>query len=166
MTDTLERVTTEYIESEDRLRLSGETASRSSVVIWLTSRLLQKLVPILLQWLEQQHGATPRAGILHEWAQQAARAGLAAQPPVKTEGAHKAWLAQSIDITPSTETVVLTFRSGDEQRAVLVLAAEPLRQWLNIAYDAHVVAGWSLAVWPEWVSEAAVPIQAPRIGLH
>ena len=54
MTTTLRRITTEYIEIEDRLRISGEIADAEAVVIWLTQRLLLRLLPLLLQWLDQQ----------------------------------------------------------------------------------------------------------------
>jgi hypothetical protein len=37
MTPTLDRITSEYIDTEDRLRLSGQYAD----VIWLTQRLIQ-----------------------------------------------------------------------------------------------------------------------------
>lgn len=166
MTAVLERFTTEYIGMEDRLRLSVSTAGHSSMVIWLTQRLLQRLVPVLLQWLEQQGGVTSHALLLQEWAQQAARAELTAQPPVKAEDAASVWLAESIDITLTTKAVVLTFKGIYDQRATLTLAAAPLRQWLNIVYDAHVMAGWSMALWPEWLSAAASPAPAASVSLH
>lgn len=60
----LQRFTTEYVEIEDRIRLAGETAPGHTVVLWLTQRLLARLLPHLLQWLEQQTGATIRGDIL------------------------------------------------------------------------------------------------------
>jgi len=74
--------------------------------------------------------------------------------------ARSAWLADSIDFTHSPEGVVLTFKRANDQRAILTLPAAALRQWLNIVYDAYARAEWSLAAWPEWVSEAATPGQA------
>ena len=43
----LQRCTTEYIATEDRLRLSGEIGTQSTVVLWLTQRLLNRLMPPL-----------------------------------------------------------------------------------------------------------------------
>ena len=54
MSAVLERCTTEYAEDEDRLRLSAELANGNTVVLWLTQRLLNRLVPHLVQWLEKQ----------------------------------------------------------------------------------------------------------------
>ncbi len=72
----------------------------------------------------------------------------------------------SIDSTHSPEGVVLTFKSANDQRAMLSLTAAALRQWLNIVYDAYVRAEWSLAAWPDWISEAAVPVQTPSVVMH
>ena len=45
----LQRVTTAYLENEDRLRLTGELADGDTVVCWLTQRLLNRLVPGLIK---------------------------------------------------------------------------------------------------------------------
>lgn len=63
MTDTLQRITTEYIDHEDRLRLAGEDAQGQTTVLWLTQRLLNRLIPHLCQWLEQQGGNAPLAEV-------------------------------------------------------------------------------------------------------
>ena len=41
---TLQRCTTEYVECEDRIRLAGELASGATVVLWLTQRLMNRLI--------------------------------------------------------------------------------------------------------------------------
>ncbi len=76
------------------------------------------------------------------------------------------WLADSIDFTHASEGVVLTFKSANDQRAMLSLTAAALRQWLNIVYDAYVRAEWPLAAWPDCISEAAVPVQTASVVMH
>ena len=56
----LQRLTTEYIVIEDRIRISGETRDSGPVVMWLTNRLAMRAVPQLLRWLEDQ--AAPTTG--------------------------------------------------------------------------------------------------------
>ena len=88
---TLQRITTEYVEQEDRIRLSGEFASGDTVVLWLTQRLLHRLVPHLTAWLARQvapASSIPAVEAAHQdivqgFAQQAARAQLAPEPPVR-----------------------------------------------------------------------------------
>lgn len=171
---TLHRVTTEYIEAEDRLRLSGEDASGGTVVAWLTQRLMNRLIPHLCQWLEKQAaptppaGPTPLAGLKQEFAQQKARAELEPQPPVKARPEGRSVLVHGVQLKSSQSRVTLLFKdAADEVTAVLQLQAPPLRQWLNILYDHYLRAGWATAVWPQWMAEArAAQASGPASVLH
>lgn len=62
----LQRITIEYRTQEDRLCLTGE---RAGVVLWLTQRLLGRLVPHLTAWLEQQKGPSEHAKVMLEFQQ-------------------------------------------------------------------------------------------------
>jgi hypothetical protein len=163
---TLERITTEYIDFEDRIRLSGEVGNAAPVVVWLTRRLLQRLLPVLLQRLELPGADAPLAEVLHGFAQQAARAELAPQAPVRAGAGSTVWLAMSVDIVQLEQTVSLTFRGADGQKAILTLAAKPLRQWLSILHDAYIKAEWPLGVWPEWLRECVLPAKEQVVVLH
>ena len=59
----LTRLTTEYVPAEDRMRLAGETAPDQAVVIWITRRLLDRVLPHLFGWLERKGPAVPQASI-------------------------------------------------------------------------------------------------------
>ena len=43
----LQRITTDYHEEQDRLRLTGEDFQHTTTVLWLTQRLLGRMVPHL-----------------------------------------------------------------------------------------------------------------------
>lgn len=167
----LQRITTTFVDSEDRIRLCGEAASNQTVVLWLTQRLLNRLVPHLLAWLEQQTsitggvGSDVRADVVNSFAQQAALASLAQQPPVQAHAAQTVWLVQSVDMTTSADAIRLTFNdsptSGQQRsnlQACLSMQALPLRQWLSILHEQCQRAGWVSApphaasdIWPEWI---------------
>jgi len=167
MTQTLERITTEYIDTEDRIRISGEVGNDVPVVIWLTQRLLQRLLPILLQWLENQNPDMPHAEILHGFAQQAAKAELIPQAPVLADADSMAWLAQSVDINQLEHTVTLTFYGADGQDPVsLMLAVTPLRQWLSIVCEAYLKAEWPIDVWPGWLQESTPVVHGPAVMMQ
>lgn len=166
MSQSLQRITTEYIDLEDRIRLAGEVENAAPVVVWLTQRLLLRLLPALLQGLERQGADTPLAEVLHGFAQQAARAELAPQTPVRAGVGSTAWLALSVDIARTEPAVSLTFRGADGQEASLTLAAKPLRQWLSILHDAYIKAEWTLEVWPEWLRECVIPTRQQAVVLH
>jgi len=164
----LERLTTEYIDVEDRIRLSGLVENTSPIVIWVTFRLLQRLVPPLLQWLERQGpGADlPRADVLQSFAQHAARAEVVPQAPVRATPDSAAWLARSVDFTKFDQAVRLTFRGAEGQEAAMVLAPKLLRQWLGIIHDGYIKAAWPLDVWPGWLRESSPPKDPKMLVLH
>jgi hypothetical protein len=166
MTQSLQRITTNYIDLEDRIRLSGEVDNTAPVVIWLTQRLLQRLLPILLRWLESQDGDSPFAELVRGFSQQAARAELTPQAPVQAVAGCATWLAQAVDITQSKQAVSLTFRGADGQNASLTLATKPLRQWLGIVHDAYLQAGWPLDLWPAWLQPGSAATEQKGMILH
>jgi len=163
----LHRITTEYIDSEDRIRLTGQLASGDTVVLWLTQRLLNRLVPHLTAWLDQQvapASSIPSVQAAHQdflqgFAQQAARAQLTPEPPVRASSIVASWRVDAVDVNQGEDAVVLTFRGEADARAVLKLAAQPLRQWLGIVYEQFLRGEWPIAAWPTWM-EAIAPAQA------
>lgn len=166
MTSSLQRVTTEYIDLEDRIRLSGEAENAELVVIWLSQRLLRRLLPVLLQWLGRQVDETPRADALQSFALQAALAELSGQKPIQAGADSATWLATSVDISQSDQMVGLTFRGDNQQSATLILAAQPLRQWLGIVHGAYLKAEWALDIWPAWLRESRAALTRHAAALH
>ena len=51
----MERLTTEYVPLEDRIKLTGQISSERIVVLWLTQRMLGMLLPHLFEWLQQKN---------------------------------------------------------------------------------------------------------------
>lgn len=165
MTD-LDRITTEYDRVEDRLRLTGESAGKATV-IWLTQRLLNRLLPVLLTWLERQGGGIPRLDLLLGFAQQAAVAEMVPQPPVTAGSECPAWLALAVDVEQGATRVRLRFR-GEEghETATLTLDDKQLRQWLAILQDAWGKAGWPLDPWPEWIGQRSAAVARQEVIVH
>ena len=173
MAGTIRRFTIEYIEAEDRVRLTGEVAENATpVVIWITQRLACRLIPVLLQWLEKQT-ASPLQSIasqsatdaMHSFAQQAARSELKPQPPVRSESGGPMWLAGSVEAVMSDKRASLTFRGDSDQSANLALLPIELRQWLFILYKAWTKAQWPMALWPKWIESEKAPDQQ-HVTLH
>lgn len=163
----LQRLTTEYVDLEDRIRLSGESAPGEAEVLWLTRRLVDRLVPHLCAWLEKQGGmglASEDAGVadaLQGFALQAALQSLVPQPPVASEQARRSWLVQSVDVTAGDGALQLVFRGEGDARVSLVLQAQALRQWLGILHAQCVAGEWPLEAWPSWLTEP-IPAGTPH----
>ena len=162
---TRQRITIEYVEAEDRIRLACE-AGEKTLVLWLTQRLMNRLIPHLCQWLDQRVGASLLTEVKQEFAQQKARAQLAPQPPVRADAETHGVLVHSVDLKSSRASMGLQFKEANGNViASLQLQPKPLRQWLNIVYDQCLHAGWPASVWPAWVAEAKPPATASRAAV-
>lgn len=168
----LQRITTTYVDVEDRMRLAGQSAAGEVVTLWLTRRLLDRLLPHLLSWLERSTplndvnpGMRAHAqGALQGFAQMAARAALGNEEPVDATAPLAEWRVGSVDVSQSGSGLMLRFRDDGEQQAELPMSVESLRQWLNILLDQYRAAGWPLQVWPVWMCDA-LPMSVP-VSMH
>lgn len=157
----LHRITTDYDEAEDRIKLVGQYRPDKLAVIWLTQRLLRRLVPVLLERLQtaQPVGQSIAASVVQEFAQQAARAQMQPLPSLQAPADAEAWLVKSIDIGNRQNGLQLVFKGANGEQATLKLEGQFLRHWLNILYDVCRKAGWPLNIWPDWMRESS---QAPK----
>ena len=169
----LERVTTRYSVKQDRICLAGELPGGSPVVLWLTQRLLRRLLPPLLVWLQEQGGAANAvmgqalyADALQGFAQQAARAQLQPQAPVQVPEGSLSCLVEGVDMGRSPEAVRLVFRDAQGVVAAMVLHPQPLLYLgLGIAWAATLFGrvlsmlsdrGLTIRNWLALVLEAAL----------
>ncbi len=151
MCDYLQRITIQYSEAEDRIKLAGELSHGGTAAIWLTHRLLQRLLPVLSNWIEQHGEGKDQLEVFQEFAQHAARAGLDRQAPVQVAADSDSWLVYAIDIAKRPQLLALTLRGEHGQQVGIALEVTQLRQWLNILHDTYLKAGWPLDEMPMWV---------------
>lgn len=168
----LQRYTTAYVEREDRIRPSGEIIPGDAEVLWLTRRLIGRLVPHLCAWLERWVGAA--VGLVGDGAAdgklrfdlQVARQWLASQPRVLPEGPQRSWRVQAVDMSVGANVLHLVFRGAADERVRLTLQVQVLRQWLGILHAQCARGEWSLEVWPSWLSALLAAGARRAITLH
>lgn len=180
MPHELQRVTTTYVEVQDRMRLTGALASGTAVQLWLTQRLLGRLVPPLTTWLERHTPlvaadtrpgtAVPKAqiapadqGMVQRFAQHMAQAQLTPQPPVHATADSATWVVTSVALSLRPQTVLLAFKNdaSDLHTVTWELNAQQLRQWLGIVFDQVVRAQWPTASWPAWMAQGQGELAHP-----
>lgn len=167
----IERVTIRYISTEDRILVAGKLPTGQPVMLWMTQRLLLRVLPRLFQWLEAQGvaadapSAAPAATTMYSdavqsFAQHAAVQQLTPQAPVETPSDTPQHLVDSVVIGRSAVRVHVVFKSAEQALlAAMLLDAQPLRQWLSIVYRQWRNAQWPMDVWPEWLHVASADVR-------
>lgn len=166
MVPNLQRITTEYSEVQDRIRVAGETKEGALTVLWLTQRLVTRLVPPLFDWLGHGFANEKFADIRQSFEQHAAVGALEPQAPVAPSADTAGWLVIAVDVNRAGQLLTMTFRSEQDHKVALPMMAVPLRQWLEILHAACLNAGWPMHCWPEWLREAGTRRASEQVVLH
>ena len=158
----LRRLTSEYIETEDRFRLTGEDEAGNTISLWLTQRLSRSLTRYLLSAIPRSSTEATRnptqdddaGNLLQEFAQQAATAELPLQDAVDSTLSNQDWLVEEVDINQGAEGIVgLVFKKEGVESVAIGFEAQQLRQWLSIVRSQWVQAQWPIDIWPSWMAE-------------
>lgn len=146
--------------------LAGALPNGDTVLLWLTQRLLRRMLAPLTNWLEGQDApqatAAPSspaqalyAQAMQGFAQQAAWAQIAPEAPVPVDEEGAACLVRSVDLVASPQALQLVFHGPQGAVAAMELQARSLRQWLGMVLGAWRQAEWPLDPWPAWLLESA-----------
>jgi hypothetical protein len=160
----LNRLTSEYIQSEDRFRLTGEDQAGNALCLWVTQRLALRIISHLVNELstsspeaiQNPSQDSDTSQLLQGFAQQAAQADLTPQEAVASTSTTRAWLVQEVDINRAPDgTVGFVFKDGSAENVALGFQQQQLRQWLTIIHAQWLVSEWPATIWPEWISGKA-----------
>ncbi|PHS19413.1 MAG: hypothetical protein COA78_00880 [Blastopirellula sp.] len=155
---TVTRFTTRYDHAEDRICLLIELKDSTSSRLWLTRRLLNRLVPETVKVVDTitHRAVSDDPSMLeraHQFDQQAAVGAIKAQPPVVAEDDARL-LVSKIAIRARRGRLLIDLGVGNEIRQTLSFNSAELRQWISVLYDCYTRAQWSEDMWPSWVSLA------------
>ena len=177
----LERLTTEYISIEDRIRLTGLIPDGRTITLWITQRMLGMLLPHLLTWLGRKYEQTSKSAsrrdaavtdMMQSFAQESAVSSLKSQEQeaVRATAQDQGLLVHSIDITTGDLGVRIIFKTTacpEEFEAIhLTMEDEALRQWLFILYMQARNGGWPLSAWPSWIQDQTAEESRQKISAH
>lgn len=167
----LTRLTCEYMDREDRICLLGETTEGKTVVIWLTQRLLRRLVSHLCDWLEA-NAAVSEASTAAQWgnpvalwqgfAQQMAQSQLEPQAPVRVTSDAVEWLVREVDLEVGGggQRIALSFKSDTGAAVTGIRVARMgmsvlhLRQWLGMLHRHFNKPIGRCRCGPDWMDDA------------
>ncbi len=149
----LKKVTLQYIEVEDRIRMSADVEGGNAAVFWLTQRLCRRLVPKLAHHLEHSAPKSIQVdkGLMLSVQQHDAEWQRKFSEPVRVFGLKRSVLPEHVNLYCPAGGAIIIFPldvGGDQAR--LQMNMVELRQWMGVVYRQFRVAGWSMEVWPKW----------------
>lgn len=157
--DTIPRlatITLGYSLEQDRVRLDSADADGKTLTLWLTARLLNRLIPHLIERQSnmQYSAQNPSNPIGVEHAAFGEQANNVQCAPGSPE-----ILVASVDVSSCEGQLLLVFKDNtDAQRGVFVMPYNVLRQWNNGLRQCFDQAGWSQSVFlPQNPPDSAGP---------
>lgn len=163
--DTIPRlatITLGYILEQDRVRLDGADADGKTLTLWLTARLLNRLVPLLIQrQTDMQYSAQNPGRVTTD------------EPDSSGKQAHKVQrapgspeiLVASVDVSTCDGQLLLVFKDSEEtQRGLFVMPLSALQQWNRGLRQCFEQAGWPQSVFQS--QNPSGPVGQSAITVH
>ena len=170
----LKRITSEYIDTEDRIRVTAQTEDDKILVLWFTLRLMSRLVDHCIKLLEKHPPETTKTPIMDKksksnaqsFAQQSAQQNLHKEKSVSAIENSDDYLIQEVDVKVTSESLILILKAEGTENSELCLSSEALRQWLGIIFSIWKAADWPTSLWPTWMDEASIEGPSSEISVH
>ena len=145
--DTLSRLTTitfGYSVEQDRVRLDGVDADGNTLTLWLTARLLNRLVPHLIE--RQTNMQFSAKGSRSETTDEAELSGEQANSVQRTPDSPE-MLVASVDVSTRDDQLLLVFKDSEKaQGGIFVMPLSALQQWNRGLQQCFEQAGWPQSV--------------------
>ena len=170
----LKRITSEYVEAEDRIRIAGLTEQNETLSLWLTMRLTSRLVTHCLALLVKNSPELKKAATddlqlknnLQGMVQESAEQEIVEESAVRVAKDSPSFLIREIDVKTSYGAVVLTFKENKTSSYELYLESNQLRQWLGMLYLIWQKAEWPLHIWPDWMDKSTSNKISGKTSIH
>jgi hypothetical protein len=163
----IQTFTGRYDPVEDRLRLDAVNAAGGKQSIFLTRRLVDRVIPVLVSHLE---GKTPEGvpadlaqGMSQSRARQARKTGEAT-PAVAADAETPTWLCRTIHFQKADYGLNVIFTDDTQVDAVMPMVEANLRAVLDILLELYTKANWPTEPFPEWMKPEATVTVAPGQG--
>ena len=154
------RVTLAYSSEEDRICMDGISASGETKRLWLTARLVNRLVPHLLRITGNASNETRLSDVPITQNAEAAK-------PVEFVEGSKESLIGSVDIRSRDSATALIFKdSSTTAQASLILCLGDMLQWANALKQCHIRGGWSASLWDEARNLMPDEMQHNSVTIH
>jgi len=162
----IQTFTGRYDPVEDRFRLDAVNATGEKQSIFLTRRLVDRVIPVLVSHLEGKNPeGVPAAlaqGMSQSRARQARQTGEAT-PAVAADTETPTWLCRTMHFQKADHGLNVIFTDDTQTDAVMPMVEANLRAGLDILLDLYTRANWPTEPFPEWMKpEATVTLSSAQ----
>ena len=150
-------VTMQFDPLEDRLIMDCSDKSKNTQRLWLTRRLLDRLIPSLTDQLEVNSTNKISKELEQSFEQEKAEINKTKTESVKLIKNNPSWLVTSVKVGKNSQEFKLLFiedkieNENYQNKAEFVLAIPNLRQWLNALFKIYLKASWDTKFFPVWI---------------
>lgn len=154
-----------FLPIEDRIRLDLLDDAGNKQSLFMTRRLTDKIIPLMVERLEAQTPEGMPSDLVQEMQQDKARqvhAEGGTEAPVVVEPEFAPWLCRTVHLTKSGAGFVVVFTDDTTIEARMQMSADNLRVVLDIFKTLYTAAEWGLGAFPDWMQSpggAGVPAQ-------
>ena len=143
------------------MRLSLERGDDSIAVLWLTRRLMRRLVPQIvkvvdaLPRLQTGGAAAPVSDNAQRRSQMDALGKIEQQAPVlsgELPAGLENHLITGLSLRMTKAAVLIDFKIGEETVQTLPFSEAALRQWLGLLHLNFRKGEWVEDIWPKWIT--------------
>ena len=137
--------------------------SKDTQRLWLTRRLLNRLIPSLTDQLEVNSANKISKELEQAFAQEEAEIKKIKTKSVLLKKDNPSWLVTSVKVEKSKFEFKHLFinekglktaeKDGTQKKAEFVLAISNLRQWLNALFKIYTKAEWDTKCFPNWIDD-------------
>ena len=165
LTFRIKTFTGRYIPVEDRLRLDAVDTDGNKQSLFMTRRLVDRIIPVMVEHLEGQTPEGMPSDLVQEMQQDKARqfhSEGGSEAPVAVEPEFVPWLCRTVHLTKTGSSLSVVFTDDTHIEAHMPMSAENLRVVLDIFRTLYTSAEWGLQAFPDWM-QTPVSAEAPHM---
>ena len=154
--------------AEDRIRMNLVNPQGGTMAIWLTRRLLDRFLPIMIKHVEARVSPALPVELSLSLSQQKLRQERQQNPsqPVSAPMDGLPWLGKKMQLTAKENGAIWSLIGNADQEARMFLTDFNVRAALDILYKNYTQMEWSLDRFPEWIVNAAEQAAPANSILH
>lgn len=148
---------------EDRICLNVVDEAGQKQAIYLTRRLMDQIIPVVVKHLEDKTPKGIPADVVQSMTQERVRQVRMAEAPaepVQADIETPRWLCTTVRMSKVSKGLTMTLSAEATASVLIGFDEQHLRTALDIFRNSYIKAGWDMRVFPDWQKSGPRPAVA------